>query len=311
MNIEIGRSMNFRQLECFRQTLATGTVTGAAKAMGISQPSASILVANLERELGFALFKRINGRLSATPEAQYLWRDVERTLESVELTIQRARQIRDQQFGNLVVATYPDIAVDFLPRIVSDFRADRPDLQVRILARRSQMMQGLLPTQLYDLAIVEWPIELVSVEVEEFVFPCVCGLPEGHALADRPSIGPADLDGEPFVSLLPEHMVYPQTESAFAAHGASWNIAIETQTMESVSAFIRHGAGVGLLDPFTAQRYARDGIAVRRFDATIGYRIALVFPRDRLRSAILSSFAEKLRAAFESVKRAGSPQAPD
>ena len=39
----------------------------------------------------------------------------------------------------------------------------------------------------------------------------------------------------------------------------------------------------------------------------IGYRIAMVFPRDRLRSAILGSFADKLRAAFDSVKRTGFP----
>ena len=299
--------MNIRQLECFRQILATGTVTGAAKALGISQPSASILIANLERELGFALFKRINGRLTATPEADYLWRDVERTLESVELTSQRAQQIRDQRFGNLVVATYPDIALDFLPRVVSGFRAGRPGLQVRILARRSEMMRGLLPTQLYDLAVVEWPIEHVSVEVEEFNFQCFCGLPAGHRLTDRRRIGPADLDGEPFVSLLPEHMIYPQTESVFAGHGAFWNIVIETQTMESVSAFIRHGAGIGLLDPFTAQRYSRNGISIRRFEPTIHYRIALLFPRDRLRSEILASFADTLRSEFDAVKRTMPP----
>ena len=160
--------MNIRQLECFREILVTGTVTGAAKALGISQPSASSLIANLERELGFALFKRARGRLEATPEAQYLSSDIQRTLDSLELTTQRAEQIRDQRVGNLVIAIYPDIAIDFLPKVISRFRDDRPELRVTILARRSEMMRGLLPTQLYDLAIVEWSTEHPSVEMEGF-----------------------------------------------------------------------------------------------------------------------------------------------
>ncbi|MBT5048278.1 MAG: LysR family transcriptional regulator [Rhodospirillaceae bacterium] len=293
--------MNIRQLECFREILVTGTVTGAAKALGISQPSASSLIANLERELGFALFKRARGRLEATPEAQYLSSDIQRTLDSLELTTQRAEQIRDQRVGNLVIATYPDIAIDFLPKVISRFRDDRPELRVTILARRSEMMRGLLPTQLYDLAIVEWSTEHPSVEMEGFQFDCVCAMPENHPLARRRKIRPGDLDGLPFVSLLPEHEIYAQTEQAFAAHGADLNIAVETQTMESVSAFIRHGAGVGLLDPLTAKRYVGDGLIVRPFEPSIPHKIALVLPRDRLRSVILEEFIASLKAAFAAL----------
>ncbi|NKB19323.1 MAG: LysR family transcriptional regulator [Alphaproteobacteria bacterium] len=295
--------MNIRQLECFREILITGTVTGAAKALGISQPSASSLIANLERELGFALFKRARGRLEATPEAQYLSTDVQQTLDSIELTAQRAKQIRDQRVGSLVVATYPDIAIDFLPKVISEFREGRPDLQITILARRSEMMRGLLPTHLYDLAVVESPSEHPSVEMEEFTFDCVCALPENHPLARRREITPSDLDGLPFISLLPEHDIYGQIERAFADYNASLNVVVETQTMESVSGFLRHGAGVGLLDPLTARRYAGQEIVIRPFAPSITQKIALVLPRDRLRSVVLEEFIKVLRSALGEVGR--------
>jgi DNA-binding transcriptional LysR family regulator len=289
-------------MECFRELMVAGTVTAAAKALGISQPSASSLITNLERELGFALFKRTRGRLVPTPEAQYLSSDIDLVLDSVELTTQRAQQIRDQKFGNLVIATYPDIAIDFLPRIVSEFRKGRSELRVTIMARRSEMIRGLLPTQLYDLAIVEWPIEHPSVEVEEYEFQCVCALPDDHLLAGQNTIGPRDLDGLPFISLLPEHMIFSQTETAFLGNNAHWNVAVETQTMESVSAFIRQGAGVGLLDPLTAQRYVGKGIVVRQFEPAVTYNIALLLPRDRLRSNLLDEFIRSLRSEFGAVK---------
>lgn len=288
--------MNFRQLECFREIMITGTVTGAAKALGISQPSASSLIANLERELGFALFRRARGRLVPTPEAHYLSSDIERTLDSVELTAQRARQIRDRTRGNLVIAAYPDIAIDFLPRIVSRFRDGRPDLRVTVLARRSEMMQGLLPTQLYDLAIVETPFDHPSVEIEEFGFRCVCAVPRDHPLAGAETVGPGDFEATPFVTLLPEHAVHARTERAFAARNAVWDIAIETQTMESVCAYIRHGAGVGLVDPLTARRHRGAGIAFSRFEPAVTFTVALLLPRDRQRSAILEEFLRELKA---------------
>ena len=111
-------------------------MTQAAESLGIAQPSASSLIANLEHALGFKLFERVKGRLVATPEAKVLMPDVQRTLESVELTEHRARQIRDNRRGDLVVVSYPDIAIDFLPEALSDFLADRPSVRVHLQARR-------------------------------------------------------------------------------------------------------------------------------------------------------------------------------
>ena len=125
--------INIRQLECLRAVMMSGNMTQAAESLGIAQPSASSLIANLEHALGFKLFERVKGRLVATPEAKVLMPDVQRTLESVELTEHRARQIRDNRRGDLVVVSYPDIAIDFLPEALSDFLADRPPLRPAVL----------------------------------------------------------------------------------------------------------------------------------------------------------------------------------
>ena len=76
--------LNIRQLECFRAIMTTGNMTQAAEMLGIAQPSASSLIANLEHSLGFELFERSKGRLIATPEARALLPDVILSLETVE-----------------------------------------------------------------------------------------------------------------------------------------------------------------------------------------------------------------------------------
>lgn len=57
------RNMQFRQMEAFRFVIISGTITGAAKIMAVSQPAASRLIGNLEASLGFTLFNHVRGRL--------------------------------------------------------------------------------------------------------------------------------------------------------------------------------------------------------------------------------------------------------
>jgi len=63
----------FRQYQAFHAIIETGTVTGAAEALGISQPGISNLIAQLERQTKLNLFERKRGRLIATPEAAVLF----------------------------------------------------------------------------------------------------------------------------------------------------------------------------------------------------------------------------------------------
>ena len=58
--------MNLRQLEAFQATMRSGSITGAANLLHISQPSVSRLIAELELSLGFQLFSRTGHGLVST-----------------------------------------------------------------------------------------------------------------------------------------------------------------------------------------------------------------------------------------------------
>ncbi len=62
--------MNPRQITAFRATMRSGSITGAAKLLFVSQPSVSRLIADLEIEVGFPLFTRTGHGLAATLEAR-------------------------------------------------------------------------------------------------------------------------------------------------------------------------------------------------------------------------------------------------
>ncbi len=291
--------MNVRQLECFRAVMVTGMMTRAADFLGITQPSVSNLIANLEYEIGFDLFKRTKGRLIPTPEAHYFYQDVDRTLGSIEQTAHTARQIRDRELGNLVIASYPGIAFDFLPKIISEFIAERPNVRIKLLSRSSEVVRELVPTQQFDLAIAELPGDHPAVETEPLAFQCVCALPAGHRLARKRVITPPDLDHEPFISLFREHQTYFQVANAFANAGTSWNVVAETQFFATACSFVSYRAGVAIVDPFTASKFKEQGLIVKPFEPAIDYRIGLLYPLDRVRSRLLETLVSSLKAKIK------------
>jgi DNA-binding transcriptional LysR family regulator len=67
--------MNFKQLEVFQAVMASGSTTGAAQRLDLSQSAVSRLLAQFEEDLGLRLFVREKGRLVPTGEAEALLQD--------------------------------------------------------------------------------------------------------------------------------------------------------------------------------------------------------------------------------------------
>jgi DNA-binding transcriptional LysR family regulator len=287
--------MNLRQLECFKATMDNGTVTRAAVLLGISQPAVSNMLAGLEHELGFALFERVNGRLRPTPEAQYLYEDVVRTLGSLERTTETARAIRHRTHGNLVVASYPGLAIDFLPLVVSTFLKGRPQVRIELYSRSSHVLHDLIPAQGFDIAIADLPATTTGVRTEPLALECLCVLPAGHPLEKHDLLTPELLSGVPFISLFKEHATHYSLASAFAAANAAWNVVVECRLFATCCALASRGTGVAVVDPITASEYAMRNVVVRPFVPAIRYEVALLFPTERLGSALLDDFVALLR----------------
>jgi len=301
--------MNVRQLECFRAVLDAGTVTRAAARLGISQPAVSNMVAGLEHELGFALFERVNGRLRPTPEATALYEDVARTLGSLDRTRQTAHAIRNRTHGSLVIASYPGLALDFLPRVLSEFLAARPEVRVNLYSRSAHVLHELIPVQGFDVGIADLPVNRPGVHIEPFTMDCVCVLPRAHKLAAHDVLTPALLSGLPFAALFKEHALHHRIANAFAAANATWNVVAECRFFASCCAFANYGAGVSIVDPISAADHATRDIVIRRFEPRIAYELGLLFPTERVRPALVDDFVVLLKRHLEPFV-AGAGAAP-
>ncbi|MDA7948154.1 MAG: LysR substrate-binding domain-containing protein [Hyphomicrobiaceae bacterium] len=293
--------MDIRQLKCFDAVLTTGAMTRAAELLGLAQPTVSITIAQLEREIGFELFERSKGRLEPTPEAYSFHEAARLVLESVSRVTQTADEIKRLNEGEISILCYPGIAWRVMPELIEKFRRGRKGVQIKLVSRSSAALRQLILTQNFDIAVVEAPVAQSIGEALPFRYRCHCALPHNHPLAEKDTLTPNDLDGEAFVTLFPEHATHHQIRNAFAAYGAELRIALECDFFVSALRYVSCGSGVTVVDPITASHIETSDVVLRRFEPAINYELALVRPTNRPRSRLADAFCEDLAAKLQAL----------
>lgn len=76
--------MRLRHIEIFQAIRQTGSISGAAQLLHVSQPAVTKVLQHAEQQLGFPLFLRVKGKLQATPEALELEHEVDKVSESLQ-----------------------------------------------------------------------------------------------------------------------------------------------------------------------------------------------------------------------------------
>ncbi len=241
--------MNTRQLEIFCAIMRDGSVTAAANSLAISQPAASKLLHHLEDQLGYALFQRIGGRLVPTPEADLLHPDAERVLRELDVLRALSRRVGERQQGLLRLGASLPVAWSVLPLVLAQFRARYPQVRIHLHTLPRQEIAEALRMGAIDLALTLSPILAPTVRTEALVpVPLVVLMPQGHPLAGKDSIAPADLAGEPLISYGSHAGIGPALDQAFGAGGLVRVVAIQVASSVAAVPLVRAGLGVALVD---------------------------------------------------------------
>ncbi|WP_426690393.1 LysR family transcriptional regulator [Rhodanobacter ginsengiterrae] len=249
--------MRLRHIELFHAVLTTGSLTGAADLLNISQPAASKALQHAEQQLGFALFSRVRGRLQPTEQALLLRHRVDRIIQELHDLQRLTANIGRPQSYPLRVTCTPTLAQALVPDATTLLRRSFPDTTAELFTQHSAEMCESLMLHEADIGLTLqdaghqglhrqplchghvmviappgwWP-------VEELTQP----LPVS-ALADQPMIGIAMQDA--LGRMLQSHLI--QIEPA--PRTSVW-----VQTYQLAYALVAQGEGLALVDPFTASR---------------------------------------------------------
>jgi LysR family transcriptional regulator, glycine cleavage system transcriptional activator len=184
-----------RSLVVFEAAARHLSFTRAAQELHLTQAAVSRQIRLLEQDLGVLLFNREKRAVHLTPEGRRFKRTVAMALGHIAETAVALRQIHDSPQINLHTTTA--FAALWLMRRIGRFRADFPDIQLRLVSSDDEI--DLINSNIdlsisYGKGAADWPGADASLLLEDELFP-VCspqfrrGLPEGidvHALPGQP-----------------------------------------------------------------------------------------------------------------------------
>ncbi len=297
------RWLNPRQLQAFRSLMREGTATAAAERIGRSQPAVSRLIAELEAELGLALFERRGRALVPNESARLLLHEVERHQASAERLRDAARGLREFRAGRLHIAAMPALTAGFLAPVMRRFLAARPNVSVVVDSASSTEICQAVAARQTDLGLATPPGPLPGVAILPLpATDIVCACPKDHPLARRREVTPADLQDVDFVLLGGTSPLRQAIEAMFATQAVRPRVRLEVLYSATALAYVAEGLGVALVDAFAAHA-PRPGVALRRFAPPIRFTFAALTPEQAPGGALAALFAGQLAEAVRGIRR--------
>jgi len=280
--------MELRQLEYFLAVAEHGSVTAAARALHVAQPSLSDVLRGLERELGTALFHRVGRGVVPTAAGEALRGPARRVLRDGAA----ARAVLDDLVGLSsgrldilawsVVATYP------LGELVTEFRRRHPQITVHIADLRDEDdAAALVRDGHYEIALA-YPevkdtrglrVHKMGAHEMQVVLPAGIG-------EDWPDPVPVGMLAElPIVSVPRNATMRVRIENVLAGSHARTREAAITEHRDALIPFVLAGVGGAFVSSARAARAAELGLNVRRMDPPVHRVYRLLHRTDDLSPA--------------------------
>lgn len=284
-------SISPRQLAVFVQIAQLGTVRAAAERLHVSQPAASMALAEMERQLDAPLFDRQRRGLRLNARGRELLPLARELLERHAEFGRRAAQ-GDALVGELRIGASNTVGNYLVGDLLGPFVRAHEHVAIRLrVANTATIAAGLLDHTL-DLGCVEGPVTHPLIDVRRWRSDrlVVCAAPE-HPLARRRSLRPADFAGARWVLREPGSATRAATERALAQLPPGETV-LELDQIEAIKQAVVAGLGIACLPEVAVT----DAVAAGRIRALatpfldLRRTLAVLLHRERYRSALLEAF---------------------
>lgn len=283
--------ITMRQIEAFKAIMEAGTVSQAAQAMHLSQPSVSRLLSDLESKIGYRLFSRAKGRLVARDEARELYAEVRRSFSGLTRISEAAAQIGRQNADRLRIAVMPMFNLPPLARVVAQLLARSPDASISFSSRSKHHIEEEIALGHHDVALATLPISRSDVGALPIAnTDYVCLVPEGHALCGRDAIAPNDLAGVRVIFAGDARSLRRRVDQWLTDAGAQCTLRMDAMSMQMAYSLVAEGAGVTITLRAIAANLSGPRVRPIEFHPRLSADICALFPIERPPRGLAAGF---------------------
>ncbi|WP_413975729.1 LysR family transcriptional regulator [Stenotrophomonas acidaminiphila] len=300
--------MRLRQIEVFHAVYTTGSISAAARSLHVSQPSVSKVLHHTQYQLGFELFKLVRGRLVATDEAHALFVEVKDIYDRL-LSLQKAvTHIRDIGGGHIRLAVVPSLGQHVVPAAITQYRRQHPEVTFDVQTlHHGDLFQALYEREC-DIAIAYNPPQHPRMQRRVLGQGQLMLLFDAAQWPDPPAAIPLRwLQDRDMVGLASSGPIGDLFTNELKRQGVSMREVVSNQTYSLAAALTRCGAGMSVLDEFTACANAGGNLLARPLEPEIGFRVECVYLEDRPPSKAATEFVRQFQRSLAETR--GMPPA--
>jgi LysR family transcriptional regulator, carnitine catabolism transcriptional activator len=237
-----------RQLRAFQLVAQHHSFTRAAEALFITVSGLSVLIRELENQLGYRLFDRTTRQVVLTEYGNDLLAVTRRTLPELDAAMSRIGQTAKGGSQSISVGTTPLIAANILPQAIKEFRGQRPDLRIDLFDADLTTLLDRLQTGKLDMALgIFWFKSVPGFRrTALFRFSLMVIRADKIGAPHRAATTWSALNGQTLISMAP---INPHQQ-------------IINKYLAKTGAVCQRGAVVNLLDTQIALVEADEGIAI-------------------------------------------------
>ncbi len=292
--------MMLETLKTFCDLVETGSFSRAARLNFVTQSAVSQQLRALERHYGRRLVDRGARRtLQLTEAGKLLLGDARAVVERLAALEDRLRQRPGVVAGSVTIASVYSVGLHTLPAPMKTFLRAHPQVNLRLVYRRTDEIYQACLDGAVDLGMVAIPgrrsqIEIVPLRPDELVLVC----PPDHALARRPPrLTAASLADQRFIAFDRDIPTRRLVDRFLRGARTSVTVTMELDNIETIKRSVEAGLGISILPRSALENEVKAGTLVARPFATarLTRPIGIIYRRGREQSAAVRAFIETLR----------------
>lgn len=241
-------NVTLRQLRAFAAVYRTRSITRAARELGITQSAASLLIQQLETQLGVRLFDRSTRSVQPTLAASEAFQSAERMLGDAQGLSRRMHDLAQARAGRVAFLASAGAASALMPSVLAKFRAAHPDIEIDMRDMAADDLVPRLITTDAEFAIGSVEGEFPEMTVETLTSGRLSAI--GRRTADfaaRRSLTWDELAQMPTIAMRRETRIRIQIDQALGAQGKHLNPTYEVTLINTALAMTAQGLGLAIL----------------------------------------------------------------
>ena len=292
--------MELRQLQYFQSVGRLLSITKTADKFNIAQPSVTVAIQSLEKELGVQLLDRSHRRIAFTAEGHIFLQKVDEILSLLADSVRQMTDCSALNHGYIRMGITPTTSSVIFPRIFTEFHTRYPHIQLTSVEEGSFAIVNLLEQGELDIGIIiisdlASNLEILPLTTKRIV---LC-LPTKHPLANRKNITFKVLKDYPFLLFKEDTYLRQIILQECKKNQIIPNIAFSSSQIETIIGLVQEGAGITFLLDATVGKYA--DIVGRPLASPLTVQMGLAWNKDKYLSkaarALIDFVAEKQKTA--------------